>query len=164
MLTQDRLKKLLRYDPGTGQFVRLVKTSNRINVGDLAGGVSASHKYCSISLDGRPYLAHRLAWLYMTGQWPHAQIDHIDMDRRNNKWENLRASTVTQNRMNRRCPKNNSLGLKGVSLDKRSGKYRATIKINYKYISLGLFGTAEGAHDAYVVAANKLFGEFSRAS
>jgi len=98
----------------------------------------------------------------MTGEWPKGEIDHIDLDRANNKWENLREATHSENSANRRVRSDNILGLKGVAFDKTRGEYRAYIGVNGKRIHLGYSDCPAAAHMAYVVAANKAFGEFAR--
>ena len=88
-LTAARLRELLQYDPETGVFTRLVKTSNGIKVGDVAGTADA-RGYILIRVDGWLHLAHRLAWLHMTCEWPKGMIDHINGVRDDNRWSNLR--------------------------------------------------------------------------
>ncbi len=111
---------------------------------------------------GKMYKAHRLAWFYMTGEWPPDQIDHIDGDRDNNRLVNLRKATNAQNGANARLSKNNSSGFKGVSFDTSVGRWRASIRRNRQLHYLGFFNTPEEAHAAYASAAVQLFGEFAR--
>lgn len=160
MLTQERLKELLQYDPETGVFTRLIPTQ-RTRAGDVVGR-SRADGYVDIKVDGKHYLAHRLAYLYMAGAWPSDEVDHKDLDRANNQWSNLRAATRSQNMANRAAW--GVSGLKGVQFHPKTGKYKAQTKINGKDLYIGLFPTAEGAHAAYVRAANDNFGEFARAS
>ena len=155
--TQERLKKLLHYDPETGVFTWKVKRPGR-SVGDVAGSVGTKgHR--RIYLDNVQYKAHHLAWLYMTGEWPEDQVDHKDVDPDNNRWENLRAATNQQNCCNRVHP--NPSGLKGVSWKRRNRKWVAQIGVDGKRIHLGLFDSAEAAHAAYCAAAERLHGEFA---
>lgn len=163
MLTDERLREVLHYDPMTGDFTRLVGTARRVNVGDIAGSTNGQG-YREIMIDRRRYLSHRLAWLYMTGRWPIAQIDHIDIDRANNRWANLREASRSQNQGNTRVPSTNTSGFKGVSLDKESRKWRAQIRAGGKKRWLGSFNTPDAAHAAYCAAAEKNFGEFARAA
>jgi hypothetical protein len=104
-------------------------------------------------------LAHRVAWLYMTGEWPSECVDHINGDKLDNRWCNLRAATHTQNNQSS-FDKKNSLGLRGVTKHFRGG-FRATIKVSGKQRSLGYFRCPAAAHFAYIVAADDLFEEFS---
>ena len=88
-LTAAQLRELLQYDPETGVVTRLVKSSNGIKVGDVAGTADA-RGYILIRVDGWLHLAHRLAWLHMTCEWPKGMIDHINGVRDDNRWSNLR--------------------------------------------------------------------------
>jgi hypothetical protein len=97
----------------------------------------------------------------MTGRWCSRVIDHLDRNPSNNRWDNLRRATVSQNNANRRRHKNNACGFKGVSRT-QYGRWRATIFKNGRRHHLGVFSTPESAHVAYVTAARKLFGEFAR--
>jgi hypothetical protein len=94
-LTAERLREILGYDPETGLFTRLVRTG-RIRAGEVAG-TAHSRGYRSIVIDGRVYLSHRLAWLYVHGEWPPEQIDHINRNRADNRLVNLRAAKQSQN-------------------------------------------------------------------
>ena len=162
MVTEDRLRKLLRYDPCAGHFMRLTNRGTQ-RIGDIAGSINTSG-HIQIKIDGRSYLAHRLAWLYMTGAWPLNEIDHIDANKENNRLENLREATKIQNGMNRRAYSNNQSGYKGVHWYKKNRKFGSHIRVNKKLMFLGLFDTAEEAHAAYVEAARKHFGAFARAA
>ena len=158
-LTLERLKELLYYDPETGIFTWLV------NKGSALCGEPAGRKttyYVQIKVDRKPYMAHRLAWFYMTGNWPENQIDHIDRQKSNNKFSNLREATGSQNRANCGALSNNKLGVKGVFIDQ--GRYRASIQLNRKRIFLGPFDTIEKATTAYENAALEIHGEFARTS
>ena len=90
MLTQERLKELYTFDQDTGHFRYLSKSrTRRRGVGAVAGSLSKQMGYVLVGVDGPQYLAHRLAWLYMTGAWPDAEVDHIDGDHTNNDSGNL---------------------------------------------------------------------------
>jgi hypothetical protein len=157
-LTQEYLKSLLEYDQETGI---LIWKEIRYPKKEMAG-----HKnykgYIDVKIDQKIYPAHRLAWLYMKGTWPSNHIDHINLDRSDNRWINLRECSYSQNYANQKVRKNNKSGLKGVSLEKVTGKYRAVICIEKKQINLGLFKTPEEAAKAYDAKAKELFGEFAR--
>lgn len=158
-LTHKRLVEVLRYDPETGLFSWAVKRKKCV-VGVIAGS-PRSDGYVLIRIDYARYYAHRLAWLYMTGDWPTAEVDHVDGDASNNRWGNLREATATQNMQNRRMQKNNRIGLKGV---KRSGKrFYAMIQVNGASRYLGTFDTPLMAHGAYREAAEREFQQFARA-
>jgi hypothetical protein len=161
-LTHDRLLEVLSYDPETGKFHWLKRISIRIKkVGSEAGSVTPSG-YLEIGIDGENYQIHRLAWFYMTGEWPKLQVDHKDTNRQNNKWDNLREATHGQNVQNSGPRKNNKSGLKGVSFDKSVGRWQARIMSERKLYLLGHFDTPEEAHAAYSEKARALHGAFAR--
>lgn len=153
-LTADRLRELLHYDPCTGVFTRLVSLSHRTKVGDVAG-VEHGNGYLRINVDAQRYFAHRLAWLYMTGSWPTGEVDHIDGARGNNRWENLRDVTRSENNQNHRAARSDSRsGLIGVI--KHGPSYRARITVNRKVHLLGVFPTPQAAFGAYLDAKRRL--------
>lgn len=160
MIAHDALLALLRYDPETGRFIRLVKRGSE-RVGTVAGTVN-KNGYCQVQVEGRLHRAHRLAWFYMTGEWPEADVDHVNGDRLDNRWKNLREATRSQNNANRRATIDK--GLKGTSYNIRRGRWMAKINVNHQQIYLGYFDTAEEAHAAYVAAARLHYGEFARAA
>jgi len=151
-MTYKEFQELLEYNPDSGLFVWKKRTSARVWPGSLAG-VLDSKGYVIITYEGRPYKAHRLAWLYMTGEWPKQFIDHINMVPADNRWENLREATRAESNNNRRS--RNSTGFKGV---RRTvyGRYVATFEKKY----VGSFDTPEQAYEAYVTAAKEQHGEF----
>lgn len=161
MISAAELKTLLCYDPETGLFLRLISRSPNAKAGDNAGAVDR-YGYVWISINRRRYSAHRLAWFYMTGGWPSEMIDHRDGDKSNNRFENLRPASRSQNAANSRA--RNSAGLKGVSFDKRTSKWGASIRKGGRFTWLGTFETPEAAHAAYVAASVHVHGEFARAA
>jgi hypothetical protein len=161
-LTVERLKQRLHYNPESGAFTWASK-QRRVKQGAVAGGVSV-YGYIVIGLDSVLYQASRLAFLYMTGEWPAEYVDHIDGDPKNNRWDNLRAATPLQNQANMKRPKHNTSGFKGVYFCKQAGMWRARIRSAGKTKHLGLFQTPEVAHAAYVEAAQIINGEFARAA
>lgn len=170
MLTAQRVRQLLDYDPATGEFlwVRRDETSHYIVAWNKKfAGKSAGRQnpriYREISIDNKLYYAHRLAWLYITGEWPKDQIDHIDCNKTNNRFENLREATCAENSQNSICRKRNTTGMKGVT-ELSVGKFGAQIAVNKKRIWLGRFHSAAEAHRAYSEAANRYHGEFARVS
>lgn len=159
MLTVDRLRELLKYDPETGVFTWLVCRGSRAPFGGVAGTKHHSG-YRQIKIDGCVYLSHRLAWLWMTGEWPTHHVDHDERDGGDNTWTRLREASSSQNAANRAVQSNNKLGVKGVNVHR--GMFRAGIQINGKYKHLGYFSTAAEAATAYANAAKLNFGEFAR--
>jgi len=157
------VRKLLDYDKTTGAFIRRVNAGMR-KVGSEAGWLS-SDGYRYISVQGREYAAHRLAWLVVQKADPaEFDIDHIDGNKQNNAFSNLRLATRRENTRNSRTRQNNACGFKGVHFRKDINKWRATIHLNGQQISLGCFDTPELAHMAYCKAAAELHGEFARAA
>lgn len=160
-LTVERLKELLVYNAETGQFIRRVRTSNSNKAGDVAGGRLVLG-YISVRVDNRPYLAHRLAWFYVTGRWPVADIDHINGDPSDNRLCNLREATRSQNHGNMRRHKDNRSGYKGVTWSEPRQKWVAQIYVNGKQRNLGGFVCKEDAAKAYAEAARATHGGFAR--
>ena len=160
-LTQERVREIFDYDPHTGSIKWRLPSSRRVHVGDEAGTVSLGYR--RVNIDHHFYLAHPLAWLWMTGEWPKGEIDHVNLDRADNRWCNLRAATRSQNLANVMARINNSCGIKGVWWHKGAGKWTSQIQVDGTAIHLGLFGTKEAAHVAYAEAAKEHFGDFARA-
>lgn len=151
-LTQDRLKQVLSYDPASGDFTRILSVS-QAKAGARAGCKTAG--YLAVRIDGELHYCHRLAWLYMTGKWPQGQIDHINGDKMDNCWCNLRDVSRRINQQNRRAAQaNNSVGMLGVYRNRGRYMARLTLEEGDKY--LGTFDTAEQAHAAYLAAKRKL--------
>lgn len=160
-LTAARLREVMSYDPETGFFTIFARLSAPTRT--TPGFLGKRGAYV-LRIDYRLYYAHRLAWLHMTGDWPSGCIDHIDGDASNNKWANLRHASHAQNMANQKKRKDNTSGYKGVTFDKRSGKWLAQIQCERKHSILGRFDNPKAAHDAYCAAANALFGKFARAA
>jgi len=162
-LTHEILTAALDYDPETGVFRWKVVTSNRVKVGDAAG--FPDNGYVRLSIYGSQFMAHRLAWFYVHGQWPDDEVDHISMDRSDNRIANLRPATKSENMRNRPAQKNNKVGLKGVCEHKQQpGKYTAQITQNRKKKHLGVFTSPEEGHQAYVKALSAHHKEYGRSS
>lgn len=158
-LTTARLKELFHYNPDTGQFIRLKRTSNSTAIGEVAGG-SKAHGYITICIDYKPYYAHRLAWLFVHGNWPTEHIDHINGDGSDNRLCNLRAANQTQNLYNAAIHSNNTTGFKGVSFNRGKGEYQAYCSVDKKFYRLGYFATAIEASEAREHFAKSHHGEF----
>jgi hypothetical protein len=161
-ITQDQLKKLLHYDTDTGLFTWLVSPTNSVKAGSIAGA-RTSQGYVQIRVLYKNYLAHRLAWLYVHGEWPMLDIDHIDNNKINNAIANLRVVTHQVNQQNRKTAfRNNSVGYLGVFKVncKHTKPFRASIKLNGKKFHLGYYETPEEAHAAYLDAKRKLHGGY----
>lgn len=157
-LTQARLKELLHYDPTTGVFVWLKKSSSysRVEVGSVAGN-ECGKGYRQIKIDGSTFKAHRLAWFYIHGNIPETDIDHRNGVTGDNRILNLRPITHQQNNHNQALPpKHNVSGLIGASWNGNAGKWQATIRVDGKNRYLGLHSTPELAHAAYLKAKDEL--------
>lgn len=161
MLTHSELTELLTYEPSTGDFVANANARGGWRKGQLVGTRTRSG-YIRIGIRGRDYLAHRLAWFYVNGEWPKSGLDHKDGDPANNLLSNLRECDQSENGANMRRKVTNKTGLKGVWFDKELGRWRAGITINGKSRHIGVFATPSEAHSAYVAAAQTYFGEFAR--
>jgi len=142
-----RLRQLVCYLPKSGMFFRRDAYQGRCRV----LGSCAADGYIAIRIDAGAYLAHRLAWLYVYGEWPTGEIDHINHNRSDNRISNLRDVTGSENSRNRQRETT------GVTYHKRASKWQAQICLplaGTKY--LGLFSTREMAAAAYRQAAENL--------
>lgn len=157
-VTAERLKEMFLYDFDLGIFTRLTDTK-RSKAGDMVGNLSGAG-YQQFSIDGRMYQSHRLAWLYVYGEYPSLDIDHINGIKTDNRIANLRLATESQNGFNVGIRSDNKSGFKGVHKDSKSGKWVAEAKIHGKKFRLGRFGDAEDAANAYKVFASKAHGDF----
>lgn len=152
MITQSELKDILHYDQGTGVFT-WIKNS-------IVAGTVEKKGYIAIKINRKSYKAHRLAWLYIYGNFPKEQIDHLNGIKNDNCINNLREATASENMLNRKQFKNSSAEFKGISFHKKQQKWTAKIQINKQRIWLGSFYSASEAAIAYKNAAIKLHGNF----
>ena len=160
ILSQESLKEVLAYSKRSGIF-RWKTARSQQKVGAIAGSFDKDG-YRVIRVFSQNYRAHRLAWFYVLGIWP-KQIDHKDTQRDNNRWNNLREATHSQNHANQRLHCDSRTKMKGVTKRKGYQRWRARIVVQGKEIHLGLFSTPELAHTAYIQAASVFFGDFARA-
>jgi len=135
-LTQERVKQLFHYNPLTGEFTRLITANNNAIAGSVAGS-EHSGGYQTIGVDGKPYLSHRLAWLYVYGYLPEYDVDHKDRVKYHNWIDNLREATRSCNMRNTGNRIDNTSGIKGVSISKGRGKWQSNIRVNGKQVNLG---------------------------
>ncbi len=153
-LIADELRRLLSYDPQTGIFLRRFRTRGA-PAPTVAIGSPNSDGYLRVSLQGKQYLLHRLAYVYMTGVWPSGVVDHIDGDRTNNAYGNLRNTTRAGNNQNlRKCRASGTSGYLGVH--KKGDKWRAQITTDRKQLHLGTYERPEDAHEVYLAAKRML--------
>lgn len=147
MVTQNRLKEIFTYDKSTGIFFR-VKGTRKVGYVNTKG-------YIRISVDGKGYFAHHLAWLYVYGIFPETTIDHINHVRTDNSIDNLRLVSCAENSKNMKMNKNNKTGIVGVSWNSKARKWSAEITVNSSQMKLGLFTSIKDAIDARNKAENK---------
>ena len=151
MLTQNDIKNQLHYSSETGIFTRLIAKCNSVKIGDIAGSKHIKG-YLQLSVNGKPYLAHRLAWFYVHGIWPIECIDHINGIKTDNRILNLREATFTQNKHNYKKANsdNKTSKLLGVSWSKTNKSWVSQISLNNKLIYIGHFSDKHKAHEAYL--------------
>lgn len=158
MLDAETLRTLLSYSPETGLFTWLRR---RNGVKSMTAGYSSNDGYVSIRINRKLYKAHRLAWLYVHGEWPNGHIDHANGITSDNRATNLRLATHSENLRNRGMNKNNRSGYKGVHWHRGNKKWRAVIGFEGKRLLLGYFDDPEEAHRAYVQMAVAVHGTFA---
>lgn len=156
ILTQERLRELLDYDPDTGNFTwrKPCNRFSQIKAGDPAGCIHP-RGYVHIKIEGSAYKAHRLAWLYVYGRWPNPAIDHINRVKTDNRISNLRETDQLGNMQNKGIYRNNKVGYIGVSRA-RNGRYVAQLQVAKKNRHLGVFDTPELASEAYQLAKSQV--------
>lgn len=153
------IKDLITYNPNTGQFYNLVDRNSRSRKGDILGSVSKYNGYTVLRFNNKIYRAHRLAWFFMTGSFPENDLDHINGDRSDNRFSNLREATRKENTRNTKY-RGGASGYKGVF---PSGKnWRARITVDGKQINLGTFKNISDAVNSYDLAAKLYFGDFAK--
>jgi hypothetical protein len=142
----ERLQSLFTYDDGKLYWKEKPKRS-RVNIDYQAGGIN-NHGYMRVKIDGVSYATHRIIWKMLNNKEPPEHIDHINQNKLDNRIENLREVTQSQNQLNNKA--------RGCSFHKARCKWEARIRINSKLISLGYFNTEEEAHFAYQNAKCKV--------
>lgn len=163
ILTAASLREQFLYDPLTGVFTRRRENHPKFKAGQPAGSID-HYGYRVLSIANVAYKAHRLAWLYVHGEWPVGHLDHRNGIKNDNRLDNLRIAARLGNATNRGKFKNNTSGYKGVSYCKRSLKWSAHVQADKQQRHLGYFSTPEEAYAAYCAAAQQLHGEYFRAS
>lgn len=159
MITQEALKKYFQYSPETGEFHRILlrdAQGNETPIFKKTGTLRRDDGYLEMTVLGKTVKNHRLAFLFMTGNLPE-EVDHINGDRADNRWVNLRAVDKSTNMKNRRVNSNNTSGTSGITWFEGMKKWRARINVNGTRLSLGLFDTIEEAIAARR-GAEKLLG------
>lgn len=157
----EELRRVFSYEPETGILRWKVARSPRNVIGSEAGTTKRKNRRY-VGYRQRRYYTHILAWVIVAGEWPVHEIDHRDCNPGNNRWDNLREATSSQNKANTRRRSNNKSGVKGVFLSKRDRKWYAEIRKDGRKTFLGSFDTVDAASAAYARAAREMFGEFAR--
>lgn len=159
-----RIRELLDYDPLTGIFrwkyrVGVARQWNTKNAGNAAGG-NHNRGYTHIAIDRIKYLAHHLAWVFMTDEWPSEFVDHKDLNKKNNAWENLRLASFAENSANASIRNDNRSGFRGVCFVPARNVWHARITKDGAEYHLGAFASAILAGEAYARKAKELYGEY----
>lgn len=158
----QEVAELLDYDAETGNFHWKDSDCNRAILRGKKAGYVKNDGYYYIMFQRKKLLAHRIAWFKVFGRSPSGQIDHINMNRADNRLCNLREASHADNVRNRPAQSNNTSGFKGVTFHKQTRKYHASISLNNRKLSLGYFDTGLEASQAYQTAAKEHHGEFAR--
>ena len=162
MVTQERLKELFDYQDG--HLIWKVKKAQCVKIGTAAGWANRDvhgQQYMNVELDGKSYKLHRLVFMYHHGYFP-KRIDHIDGDRFNNRVENLREVTASQNAQNSKFRKSNKSGFKNVHFEKRNQKWRVLLQVDGVTKSFGYYDDVELAGLVAAEARDKFCGQYAR--
>lgn len=160
-LTQNKLKKFLKYDAMTGHFTWLIDRPKGIKAGDRAGFLCKYRSRIVISIKSKAYQGHVLAFLYMKGYIPKI-IDHKNCDPSDNRWSNLRKASPSQNCYNRKLASNSTSGFKGITFDKDANKWKVSVRKNYVDYFGGQYLDKNKAVRVAIKLRNKLHGEYAR--
>lgn len=154
-ITHDLIKHLFTYNPDTGELAWAVYRASNAKRGDVIKSTTKAGYIC-VSINDKTYLAHRIIWLWMTGEWP-SSVDHINHNPADNRWENLREVAHSDNMKNQKRNKTNTSGHAGVYWHKGAGKWMASLKTKGKCNYLGVF-TSVGDAVAARKAAERQYG------
>lgn len=158
----EKLSKFIKYNPNNGLAVWITSPGNQVKINTIAGKINKRTGYVQICFAGEVYAAHRLFWLLQTKNDPLPfQIDHIDKNRLNNKFCNLRLATFAENQRNKSLHRNNTTGCRGVYWVEEQQKYRVKIHFNKACFNLGHYKTFEQAVAVRQAKELELHGKFS---
>ncbi len=161
-VTAERVRYLFNYEPSTGRLIRRVNAGYRARKGSIAGGMSR-HGYRIVRVDGIVFMAHRIVWMHVHGEWPAKTLDHINGDRSDNRLENLRLADQYENGYNRKVSRRSSTGVLGVYWENTRLKFSASINFRGKTYNLGRYSYLKEAVAARKQAEQRLYGEFQSA-
>ena len=158
-LSSEYVRRILNYYPETGSIKRVFKNKR---YGQRETGFFDRNGYLLLSIDSSKYLAHRVIWLWMTGSWPDVWVDHIDGNKANNRWSNLRPATRDQNMRNARSVRRRHQLPRGVGYSSKAKQsFRARLKIHGHQLELGSYPTAEEASEVYQLVAELAHGSYA---
>lgn len=152
-LTANNVRDLLNYDQKTGVFTWKVDVAKNRKVGQVAGSLS-TQGYVVLTIGRKTYKAHRIAWLYVYGEWPSSILDHVNQCRNDNRIANLRLADAVLNGKNRK-PNKGRVGATGASFVKSRNRWIASIMVDKKRLHLGSFVNQADAVTAYAAAKEK---------
>ena len=156
-LSHQRLLEVVQYDKSTGDFSwRAQRRRGPRRVIGSRAGYQDEKGYIKISVDGREHKAHRLAWFYVTGEWPPNFIDHVNGRRADNRWANLRLATQAENQQNRKPKTGSASGLLGVHWNKQTRKWRSVVCLNKRTHYVGSFASRTEAYAATLEAKKRI--------
>jgi HNH endonuclease len=158
ILTQEKLKTLLQYDPDTGVLIWRTKPSRGVKAGRIAG-TPTSEGYIALQINKQKMYAHRAIWLYVHGVWPSEEIDHINRIRNDNRLCNLRLANRLENSHNTRKHDKSLLGHKGVAWHNRNKKWQVQMRFCGKSYYVGQFLNLQDAIQARLQAETKLYAD-----
>jgi hypothetical protein len=154
------LRSILTYEPDTGNLICKVQRGP-LHVGDIAGSIHPNG-YHQIGIGRQVFRSHLIIWKMVTGLDTDNPIDHADTDKSNNRWNNLREATVSQNRANTRTPRNNRSGVKGVYWCEKNQRWIATFRKDFKIYHVGSFKSLDEARIAFRKKYSEIHGEYAR--
>lgn len=161
MIKIKELKDVLEYNEHTGIFSWKISPCKNVKIGSVAGTLHKKTGYIKITYKNNKISAHRLSWAFMLEEWPAFDVDHINGNRQDNRWVNLRQATRQQNSLNRLKSSRNTSGVKGVHFDRKRNKWGSTITFDKTRYWLGFHSSLKQAEDAVVTKRKELHGTFS---
>jgi len=155
LVTQERARELLEYIPENGLLVWRKTNSNAAKKGAIAGYLSKKDGRVSVRIDNKLYKAHRVIFLIVKGEWPE-EVDHINGDPSDNRWDNLRSVTHRENMKNRKVCSNSTTGIMGVVWNRHNSKWRVRVKALDVHREIGSFSDFFDACCARISAQNEM--------